>query len=121
MRPFPRPEEQADETVIEQIEKVAQRMIALPHPVRDELRVLQRQHALRSGEAEEVDEEARRLTVLDLDRLDLAGGERRRGRRTEMDGLLVRIPVSTDAPALGVQLLQQPHRLEELERVWFSL
>lgn len=105
--------------MIEQIEEIAQRMIALPDALRDELGVLERENALRTREPEKVDHESRRVALTGLERLDLAGREGGAWRRAEPDRLVVGIPVSPNAPAIRVKLVEQPHGLKELERIRF--
>src|SRR6185437_4304335 len=109
--------EQRDDAVVEDVDEIAARGVARPFALGDEGRVVQREHALRSRQAHEVDAHLRRPIAAQVERLDLARWERDGRMRTEPDDFFVRRAESAHGRARWAQPLQMMDGLEELERV----
>src|SRR5690606_31666954 len=87
----PRLIEERDDAMMEQVQEIAQRAIALAQTILHEQRVCMRQHALRPREAEEVDAHAGRRVLADIELLDLAGRKRQARGRSEAHHFPTRI------------------------------
>src|SRR5262249_54201744 len=114
----PRAEEERDQAMIEEIEEVGERAVALAQALDDERRVVPRQRPHRAGEAHVPHHHARWPIVVPLLEVEnLAGGERERGLGAEAHGLRRRWAVVSDAGSPWREPFQEMHRLEEPEAV----
>ena len=105
--------EEGNEAVLEDVQEVAQRPVAHPCPLGDELRVVIGQHAERADQPHEVDHHAAGAAPRQLHGVDLARGEGDDGAGGEVHDLRRRVAEATDGSPLGVQALQEPHGLKE--------
>ena len=102
--------------MVEDIEELGDRAIALPLPLEHQLRVMPRQDARRAREPHEGHEHRREAIVLRPGELvDGAGRERQRVARAKSYDLICGMRIPPDARSLGKHSFEQPDSLEEFE------
>src|SRR5580704_1046719 len=114
---FPGLVEKRNHAVMEEIEEIAESLIAGAQPGKNERCIKMRERALRSGGAHEVDRERRRLPFRPINGLNFAGGKSERGVRADARDFVGRIRESSERLAIGRDALEQANSLEEFEAI----